>query len=88
MNFDMDFYYVIHAIAADVMATQAALVWPTPHADMSWWRHNLEMLSALLPLCEGNPPVWGTSQSAANSGLDVFFDVSLNKPLNKPLSCG
>ena len=25
----------------------------------SWWRHQMEIFSALLALCEGNPPVTG-----------------------------
>ena len=39
------------------------------------------MLSILLALCEGNPPVTGgfPSQRASNTAFDVFFDVNLNK---------
>ena len=46
----------------------------------------MENISALLALCEGNPPVTGgvPSWKAGNSGFDVFFDVSLTKWLNKP----
>ena len=53
----------------------------------SWWRHAMETLSALLPLCEGKPPVTGAflSQRAANVGF--LFDISLNKRLNKSFSC-
>ena len=28
-------------------------------AATPWWRHDMEALSALLPICEGNPPVTG-----------------------------
>ena len=45
----------------------------------------MAMLSALLALCEGNPPVTGGFPSQRASD-DVFVDVSLNKSLNKPLS--
>ena len=37
----------------------------------------METVSALLALCEGNPPVTGgfPSQWASNASCDVFFDV-------------
>ena len=53
-----------------------------------WWRHQLETVSALLPLCVGNPSVtdgfpsqrvrgrWFPSQRASNAGFEVFY-VSL-----------
>ena len=43
------------------------------------WRHQMEIFSALLALCEGNSPVTGEfpSQRASNAGFDVFFDVNL-----------
>ena len=42
-------------------------------------------LSAWLALCEGNPPVTGgfPSQRPSTAGLDVFFEVNLNKRLCK-----
>ena len=56
--------------------------------SFSWWRYQTESVSALLDLCEGNPPVTGgfPSQSASNTGFDVFFDICLNKRLNKQTS--
>ena len=49
------------------------------------WRHDMGTISALLALCEGNPPVTGgfPSQTASIAGFDVSFYVSLNKLLNK-----
>ena len=49
------------------------------------WRHKMEMFSALLALCEGHPLVTSgfPSQRARNKGFGVFFDVRLNKLLNK-----
>ena len=43
---------------------------------------------ALLALCEGNPPVTSgfPSQVADTVGFDIFFDASLIKRLNKPLT--
>ena len=53
------------------------------------WRHS-ETFSALLALCEGNPPVTGgfPSQKVSNTVVDVFSGVSLNKRLNKQSSVG
>ena len=41
----------------------------------------METFSALLVLCEGNPPVTGgfPSQKPVTRGLDVFFGLRLNK---------
>ena len=54
----------------------------------SLWRHQMETVSALLAICEGNPPVTGgfLSQRASNTGFDDSFDVSLNKRLSKQTS--
>ena len=43
--------------------------------DVIKWKH----ISALLALCEGNPPVSGgfPSKRASDTGFDAFFDVSL-----------
>ena len=53
--------------------------------DASWWRHQMETFSALLALCEGNPPVTGgfPSQRPVTRSFDVFFDLRLNKRLSK-----
>ena len=50
-----------------------------------WWCHQMETLSALLALCEGNPPVIGgfPSQRPVTWSCDVFFDLRLNKHLCK-----
>ena len=53
----------------------------------SWWLHAMEMLSTLLALCEGihwspvDPPLKGSRMQV----FDIFFDVQLNKLLNKQL---
>ena len=51
----------------------------------TWWRHQMETLSALLALCVGNSPVTGEfpSQRPATRSFDVFFDLHLNKRLSK-----
>ena len=45
----------------------------------------MENFSALLALCEGKPPVIGgvPSQKAVTRSFDIFFNLRLNKRLNK-----
>ena len=47
----------------------------------SWWRHQMETFSALLPLCEGNSPVTGEfpSQRPVTRSFGVFIDLRLYK---------
>ena len=51
----------------------------------TWWRHQMEIFSALLALCVGNSPVTGEfpSQRPVTRSFDVFFDLRLNKRLSK-----
>ena len=53
---------------------------PSGHMP-SWWSQQMEIFSALLALCECNPPVTGgfTSQRAVAGSYDVFFYLRLNK---------
>ena len=50
-----------------------------------WWRHQMEIFSALLSLCEGNPPVTCgfPSQRPVTRSFDVFLYLRLNKGLSK-----
>ena len=52
---------------------------------ITWWRHQMEAVSALLALCAGNSPVTGEfpSQRPVTRSFDVFFDQRLNKWLSK-----
>ena len=54
-------------------------------AGHAWWRHQMETFSALLAICAGNSPVTGEfpSQRPVTQNFDVFFDLRLNKRLNK-----
>ena len=52
--------------------------------DKAWWCHQMETFSVLLALCAGNSPVTA-SQRAVTQSFDVFFDLCLNKRLNKQL---
>ena len=51
----------------------------------SWWRHQMKKVSALLALCEGNPPVTGgfPSQKPDTRSFDVSYDLHQNKRLSK-----
>ena len=51
----------------------------------TWWRHQMETLSALLALWAGNSPVTREfpSQRPVTRSFDVFFDLCLNKRSSK-----
>ena len=53
------------------------------HNYLSWWRHQMEIFSALLALCAGNSPVSGEVPSQRLMSFDVFFDLCSNKRLSK-----
>ena len=50
-----------------------------------WWRHQMEIFSALLAICAGNSPVAGefTAPRPVTRSFDVFFGLRLNKRLRK-----
>ena len=50
-----------------------------------WWRHQMENFSALLAICAGNIRVTGEfpAQRSVTRSFDFFFDLRLNKRLNK-----
>ena len=56
-----------------------------PVMFLTWWRHLMETFSVLLALCAGNSPVTSEfpSQRPVTRSFDVFFDLRLNKSLNK-----
>ena len=51
----------------------------------TWWRHQMEIFSALLALCAGNSRVTGEfpSQRPVTHSFDVFFDLHLNNRFSK-----
>ena len=53
--------------------------------NLSWWRHQMETLSAFLALCAGNSPVTGEflSQRQVTRSFDVFFDLHPIKRFSK-----
>ena len=56
-----------------------------PHIRGAWWRLQMETFSMLLAICEGNSPVTGEfpTHRPVTRSFDVFFDLHLNKWLNK-----
>ena len=52
---------------------------------MSWWRHQMEIFSALQALCAGIAPITGEfpAQRPVTRGFDAFFDLRLNIRLSK-----
>ena len=73
----------------NVMITWLLMVYLLGHRRTgnccSWWRHQMEWVSALLALCAGNSPVPGEfpSQRPVTRSFDVLFDLRLNKRLSK-----
>ena len=53
--------------------------------EAPWWRHQMEIFSALLAICAGNSPVTSefSTQRPVPWSCDVFFDPRLNKRLIK-----
>ena len=55
--------------------------WISSHRWITtWWRHQMELFSALLAICAGNSSV---PQRPVTRSFDVFFDLRLNKRLSK-----
>ena len=52
---------------------------------LAWWRHQMELFSALLTLCAGNSTVTVEfpAQRPVTRSFDVFFDLCLSKRLSK-----
>ena len=52
---------------------------------LTWWRHQMKTLSALLAICAGNSPVPGEfpTQRPVTRSFDVYFDLHPNKRLSK-----
>ena len=52
---------------------------------LTWWRHQMETISALLSICAGNSPVPGEfpTQRPVTRSFDVYFDLRPNERLSK-----
>ena len=76
----------IHNIALYYVTHSMNITWFTASLVMlSWWRHQMETFPALLAFCAGNSPVTGefTAQRPLTRSFDIFFNLRLNKRLNK-----
>ena len=53
--------------------------------NLTWWRHQMEIFSALLAICAGNSPVTGEfpTQRPVTRSFDVYFDLRPNERLSK-----
>ena len=52
---------------------------------ITWWRHQMETISAFLAFCARNSPVTGEFPTGrpVTRNFDVFIDLRLNKRLSK-----
>ena len=57
------------AVCHSCQGTALKTVWATS----SWWHHDMETHSALLALCEGNPPFTGGFPSQRASNVELSF---------------
>ena len=91
LNTELFFYDAIDSMMLSLSQSRCTSVY-LPRAPFiktdSWWRYEMETVSALVSLFEENPPVTGgiPSQRASSTGFDIFFGVSRNKRLNKQSS--
>ena len=55
--------------------------------QIPWWRHQMEIFSALLAICAENSPVPGEfpTQRPVTRSFDVYFELCPNKRLSKQL---
>ena len=67
-----------------VATSSCAAAMRTSHVH-PWWRHQMEIFSALLAICAGNSPVpcEFPAQRPVTRSFNVFFDLRLNKRLSK-----
>ena len=75
-----------YSIRTSSTATVGHCRWPTlSKATFSWWRHQMEIFSALLAICAWNSPASGEfpAQRPVTWSFNVFFDLCLNKRLRK-----
>ena len=56
-------------------------------ANFAWWRHQMEIFSALLAICAGNSPAHGEfpAQRPVTRNFDIYFDMHPNNQLSKQL---
>ena len=77
--------YMIRSITHHVVVN-IDMIGANTHYQLPWWRHQMDIYTASLALCEGNSPVTCKfpSQRVVTRSFDVFFNLRLNKRLSKP----
>ena len=89
---NISLYFMIFFMYNMVKYPSFTVIRPTPFWSElasvlvnTWWRHQMETFSALLAICAGISPVTGAfpTQRPVTRGVDVFFDLPLNKQLSK-----
>ena len=74
----------INSSSINLVGLRAMVYWQNPYGkgrncSVSWWRHQMETFSALLALCEGNPPMVSPHKGQWRGALMCFFYLRLNK---------
>ena len=73
------------SLLTHICVTSPQWVNPKCRQSETWWRHQMETFSALLPFVRGNSPVPDEfpAQRPVTRSFDAFFDLCLNKRLSK-----
>ena len=72
-------------LAVGRMDNLSVVGWFAACYGVSWWRHQMEIFSALLAICAGNSPVTGEfpTQRPVTQSFDVYFDLRPKERLSK-----
>ena len=62
-------WYCDNTTVAATLKNEPSITW-----SQAWWRHQMEIFTALLAICAGRP---------VTRSFDIFFDLRLNKQLSK-----
>ena len=82
----IDFYNIVLLVSS---VTSWHSEWKFPYISSNetapWWRHQMEIFSALLGICAWNSPITGEfpAQRPVRRSFDGFFDLRLKKRLSK-----
>ena len=77
--------YVVYEKFVFDLTTSLRGVSQLTHTAISWWRHQMQTVSALLAIYAGNSPVPGEfpAQRPVPRDFDVFFDLRPDQRLSK-----
>ena len=80
------FYLFVSSLCGSRLSTLIHLIYYVAPVPVNpWWRHQMQTFSALLAICARNSSVTGEfpAERPVTRNFDVFFDLRLNKLLNK-----